>query len=229
MSRQVYFWNERGMVDSSRYYYKRSIEPTTVTHYSYKDGKMIETKTYEKGKLIRVQKYDCEPLGEVEKRVKTSKSCKNVEFDKQGNKIVVMEFTDNDGKTRKYKTTFVGDSEKVFKTEGYDDKNRKTYLYQITDTSEININYTTKGKESWKSEKKYNNGKLVEQSYARKGKSISKTTYLYNNDLVLVKQENSYNDKISSTQVYEYDTNGLLVKQTTTNKKKTFTSFYEYD
>ncbi len=229
VSRLEYFWNESGLVDSSHFYYKKSIEPTTVTHYTYKDNKMIETKSYEKGKLKQIRKYDCEPLGEVEKKVKASKSCKNVEFDKAGNKILVIEFTDNNGNTKKYKTTYVGDSKKVFRTESYNEKNKKIHLYETTDTSEINIDYTTKGKERWRSEKKFRDKKLIEQSYSRKGKSISKTTYSYNNEQVLVKQQSSYNGKVNSTQVYEYNSKGLLTKQTTTYKKKTYSSFYEYD
>lgn len=229
LSRQVYFWSESGMVDSSHFYYKKSTQPTTITHYIYKDDKLIETKSYKKGELKQVKKYDCEPLGEVEKKVKTSKSCKNIEFDEDGNKIIVVEFTDNNGKTRKHKTTFVGDSEKLFRTESYDKKNRRTHLYETTDTSDINVGYTNKGKEKWRSEKIFKNGKLIEQSYSRKGKSISKTTYSYNKEQVLTMQQSAYNGKVHSTQSYEYNSIGLLTKQTTTNKRKIFTSFYEYD
>ncbi|MEN8929183.1 MAG: hypothetical protein ABF242_10365 [Flavobacteriales bacterium] len=233
--RTQYFWNKEGVLDSMRYFKKRDTKPASSTHYFYQNEKLAETKTYKNGKLTTVRKYDCTPLGEVQKKVKQTKSCVNTEFDKDGNKITVNEYTDEKGRTRKWKTTYFGDSKIVLKNEGFDFKNRRTYLEETTPTKQTYIYYKnglfSKGKESFKKVSHFDSQEnLIKSESYYNGKLSDTRIYTYNTNNLLLSQVN-LNKKGKETYniTFEYNSQGLKIKETRRYKKKTYTSTYIYE
>lgn len=229
-SRTHYFWSKLGKIDSIYWYKKNKTNPHRITHYFYKNKKLAETKTYVKGKLKTIRKYDCEPLGKVEKKVKTSKSCKNIEFDTDGNKIEVHEYTNSKGKTRIWKYTYVGNTSKLFRTESFDYKGRPTYFKEETDTSKISKRFNRRGKEIWKSVQRYEKNKLVEGINYHKGKIQSRRVYSYNQrgQEVSSKTYSGSKQKWSYSTTTEYNDKGLISKSTFKTKRGTSISIREY-
>ena len=234
-SRSLYYWNQDGILDSMQFYGKRETTASISTHYAYKNNKLAETRTYEKGKLTAVRKYDCTPLGEVQKKVSQSTQCVNTEFDAEGNKITITEYTDEKGRVRKWKITYVGDSKVVLRNEGFDYKNRPTYFTETTPEKRTTINYKTwginKGKESYKRVIHYDiNKKLVKNERFNNGKLQSIVLYKYDNKGQILSQ--SWLDKKGkeySKLSFEYDNQGLKTKQTKSYKKKTYIRTYKYE
>lgn len=230
-----YFWSNQGLLDSMHYFSKRNTSPSSTVHYFYKNEKLAETKTYVKGKLTTVRKYDCTPLGEVQKKVRQTSVCVNTEFDANGNKITVSEYTDEKGRTRKWKTTYVGKSDVVFKKEGFDYKNRRTYLDEITAEKQTYIHYRTrgfrKGKESYKQVKYYDiNKNIVKKENYNNGKLFDYITFKYNTNGQLTARK-SFNKKGKeySSLTFEYNNLGLKIKQSKQYKKKLYVITYEYE
>jgi hypothetical protein len=233
--RSQYFWNEQGVLDSMHYFSKRKALPSNTIHYYYKNNKLAETKTYEKGKLTTIRKYDCTPLGEIQKKVKQTKICVNTEFDADGNKITVNEYTDQKGRTRKWKTTYIGKSDVVFRKERFDFKNRKTYLEEITPEKHIRIYYRNrgvrKGKEDYKGIWYYDSKKNVtKRERYNKGKLSTTKVYSYDSNGQLTSQKNlDKKGKEYYNISYEYNSIGLKIKEIRKNKKKIYTSTFKYE
>lgn len=230
-SRTNYFYAKNGQIDSTHWFGKNDGQPTKVTHYLHKNGKLTETKTYEHGKLKTVRKYDCEPLGEVEKKLKTSQSCKNTEFDKEGNRIEISENTNSKGQISIFKTTYVGNSDKVYRYEGFDNKQRTTYFTEITDTSKRIKFYRKPGKMSSEAIEKYENGKLVRREYLKKGKVTNQRVYSYNEEGQEISEtlRSGKKLKLNYSVSYEYNELGLIGKKTWKTDKKTIITFHEYN
>ncbi len=229
-SRTQYFRNDTGRIDSTLFFRKRNTQPYSRTYYLYKNNKLAETKYYKKGKLKYVRKYDCTPLGEKVKKVKKTAVCSNTEFDKDGNKIVVNEFTNEKGKTTKTKRTFKGNSNVLIKRESFDGDNNSTFFFEKTDSKITQINYRRKGKESYKLVQHLDQkGNVIKQERFHKTKLKSTVLYEFNDQNFKTK-EIYFNKKRELTKetTIEYDKRNLIIKKTIKGEKDTFTQIFEY-
>lgn len=229
-SRTQYFWNAAGRLDSLYYFKKNSPTPNSVTHYMYNaDGKMIESRIYKKGTLKSIRKFDCQPLGKIEKKVETSTSCENIEMDENGNKIKVSEFTNDKGKKRIFKTTYHGNTNRTWKQEGFDYKDRPTYYNETTDTSKIYKSFNKKGKVTWESNTTLQHGKVVAKHQFRKGKLVSKNLFTYNDQGFLTSEKSYIGKKEDWSRSYEYTSMGLISKLVFNKKGKKSVTEREYN
>ncbi len=228
-SRTHYYWNDSGILDSLHFYKRNNLRPSNRTHYLYNnESKMIESRVYNKGKLKTIRKYDCQPIGKIEKKVETTTSCVNTEMDSEGNIIKVSEFTNDKGKKRIFKTTYHGNTDRVWLQEGFNYKGKPTYYNETTDTSKIYKSFNRKGKVRWESNTKSQNGKTISKSEFRKGKMVSQTLYTYNSKGLVATEKSYINDKEVSNKTYEYNTLGLITKLTFAKKRKTSVTEREY-
>ena len=229
-SRTEYFWSNSGRIDSTYWYKKNQNNPHRVTHYLYKNNKLAETKTYIKGELKTIRKYDCEPLGKIQKKVETSKSCKNTEFDKDGNRIEITEYTNSKGQTRVWKITFIGKTSKVFRNESFDYKGRPNYFEEVTDTTKI-TKFFKKGKVRSETVQKFKNNRLIEGIRYHKEKLSSRRIYTYNKNgqETSSKVFSGKKQKWSYTTTTEYNTQGLISKTVFKNKRGSSISLREYN
>lgn len=229
-SRTHYYWNESGVLDSLHYFNKNKAIASSRTHYVYNsEGKMIESRIYNGNKLKSIRKFDCQPIGKVQKKVETTSSCVNTEMDENGNKINVSEFTNDKGKKRIFKTTYHGNTNRKWKQEGFYYKDRPTYYNETTDTSKIYKSFNKKGKVTWESNINLQNGKTISNSNYRKGKLVSQTLFTYNQNGQVTSEKSYINDKEDWSKTYEYNSQELISKIIHFKKGKTSITEREYN
>jgi hypothetical protein len=203
---KFFFRNDTGRIDSTLSYNVKSDVYHSKMVYSYNNDKLIETQYYYKGKLKTVQKYDCNPIGELIKKVFQSSSCVNTEYDKDGNKIEIYVFTNSEGSESKSKTTYLGDSDKITKIENYRSDNSLYRLSTYSDSLKTTI------------------------YYKKNGKTSKKHLNYFDNSGTLIKSEDYYKGKLNYTYKYEYNDLGLQTKYTYQYKNDDpRTVYFEYE